>query len=232
MPVNTFNAEVKEVKSLTEDVILLALTIPEDLTFKAGQFVTLAVINKKGIKRMKSYSILNEPSKKRALDLCIKLIDGGFASEVFKESKAGDSFEVKGPFGTFTFDPEANVNEHCFIGAGTGIVPFYSMLKEWLSKLPDKRFTIIAGFRHKKNLLFHHEFEKLAQKHKNFEYVPTLTREEDWNGKKGRVHEHLGDKEHPTKFYICGLKEMVLDTKQKLIDQGVAKDLIEYERYT
>ena len=149
----SFASKISKVKHLTEDVIILSLTPPEDFTFKAGQFVTLAITNKEGIKRMRSYSILNNPSKKNTLDLCIKLIPEGFASEIFKESKTGDEFNIKGPFGVFTFDKEAEVKEHCFIGTGTGIVPFYSMIHEWLDKLPEKKFTLIAGYKNKKNIL-------------------------------------------------------------------------------
>ena len=48
----------------------------------------------------------------------------------------------------------------------------------------------------------------------------------------GRVQLHLpSDLQHKT-FYICGLKEMVLETRELLLSKGVSPDKIKVERYT
>ena len=225
-----FTATVLEYKPLTSDVIFMSLSAPEQFTFRAGQFCTLTILAG-DLKRVKSYSILSEPSKKGVIELCIKLVDGGFASEVFKHTKKGDAFEVKGPFGNFVFGSDAPVDEHWFIGTGTGVVPFYSMLFEHLPHSTGKKFTLVAGYRKQENLLFHDEFISLSQKYPNFTYMPTLS-QETWDGARGRVQAHLNVDVAGKRFYICGLKEMVMETRDFLIAKGADSKHIEFERYS
>jgi Na+-transporting NADH:ubiquinone oxidoreductase subunit F len=230
MGFSTFESTIKSISYLTDDVVHIIMSAPMTFEFKAGQFVTIGIVKKK-LKRMKSYSILNQPNKKGVIEFCIKLVPDGFASEVFRKSKPGTKFEIKGPFGRFVFDASAKVSEHVFLSAGTGIAPFYSMVFEFVKNMPNKRFTLISGFRYEKNLLFHKEFQKLERNVKNFKYIPTLTKEKSWLGAKGRVQTHLGQQLQDKKFYICGLKDMVLETKKILMNNNVPKDLIDFERY-
>ena len=228
--ITTFTGTVTKKENLTSEVILLSLKISEDFTFKAGQFVTIRINNGEESK-LKSYSILSPPYQKGQLDLCIKIISGGFASEIFEKTAMGNEFELKGPFGHFIFDEESSNTEHVFLGAGTGLVPLYSMIKEHLPKHPNKKFTLIFGTKTQKDLLFHEELQQLENESSNFTYLPTLTREY-WDGKSGRVQEHLGDNLKNKTFYICGLKELVLDTKGILVSKGVDLKNIKYERYS
>jgi len=222
-----FMTELIEKKNLTSDVLFLSFKIPASFTFKAGQYVMLKM-ELNGVVRWKSYSILNPPSKKGVIDLCVKIIEGGFASAVFVKLKKGDSLLMKGPIGLFVFDEFEQ--EHWFIGAGTGITPLYSMIMEYLPKFPQKKFKLIFGVRTKSTLLFHDEFEKLAREYNNFEYVPTLS-QENWEGKIGRVQKHLGEDLQGKIFYVCGLKELVLETKELLVSKGVVPAKVRFERY-
>jgi len=230
MPIYTFTATVLENKKLTSDVIFLSLSTPKDFSFKAGQFVTVKI--EKGEEfRLKSYSLLSPPSQKGKIDMCIKIVDGGFASEVLKKAKKGDSFQVKGPLGHFVFEEDDENKETWLIGGGTGVAPLYCMLKEHLADVKNKKFVLIFSVREKKDLFLHEELEELAKKHKHFTYIPTLTREK-WSGAIGRVQEHLpADTENKT-FYICGLKELVLETKEVLLKKGAILKHVKSERYS
>lgn len=222
-----FTIELIEKRNLTTDVMFLSFKVPVPFTFKAGQYVMLK-IEQKGVSRWKSYSILNPPSRKGVIELCVKLIEGGFASTVFVNMKKGDLLPAKGPIGHFVFDEFEQ--EHWFIGAGTGITPLYSMILEYVPRNPTKEFKLIFGVRQKANLLFHEEFTKLSMEYKNFEYIPTLSRD-NWEGKIGRVQKHLGDDLQGKIFYICGLKELVLETKELLVSKGVVPAKVKFERY-
>ena len=90
---------------------------------------------------------------------------------------------------------------------------------------------MIFSVKEKKDLFLHEEFQQLAKKYANFTYIPTLTREK-WKGATGRVQAHLpADVENKT-FYICGLKELVLETKEVLLKKGAALKHIKFERYS
>ena len=230
MPIHTFQATVLGNKKLTHDVILLSLSAPKEFSFLAGQFITLRVEQGSEF-RLKSYSILNPPSEKGKVDLCIKIVDGGFASEFLKKVKKGDSFQVKGPLGHFVLEEDDKNKEIWMIGGGTGVAPLYNMLKEHLARHKNKKFVLIFSVREKKDLFLQEELTQLEQKYAHFTYIPTLTREK-WQGATGRVQEHLpADGENKT-FYICGLKELVLETKEVLLKKGVALKNVKFERYS
>ncbi|MBT3323691.1 FAD-dependent oxidoreductase [archaeon] len=224
-----FESEILEKIEYTEDVILLKLSSPDDFTFEAGQFITIE-IDREEKKEIKSYSILNPPSEK-GITLCIRLIPGGFASEFFKDVKQGEKLYVKGPLGFFKFQDREDIEEFCFLAVGTGIVPMISMIKEHVEDFPNKKFSLIVSYKLRKNMLHHEELFELEKKYPNFEYHPSITREE-WDGKKGRVTLHLPEVIKGKMFYICGLKEMVLDTRKTLVERGVDQKDIKQERFS
>ena len=230
MPLHAFQATVLENKKLTDDVIFLSLSAPKDFNFLAGQFVTVRIENSTEF-RLKSYSVLNPPSEKGKIDLCIKIVDGGFASEILRKAQKGHSFQVKGPLGHFVFEEDDKSKEIWLIGGGTGVAPLYSMLKEHLPHHKNKRFVLIFSLKEKKDLFLHQEFQQLAKRYANFTYIPTLTREK-WDGATGRVQEHLPANVENKTFYICGLKELVLETKEVLLKKGVALKHVKSERYS
>lgn len=221
-------AILKEKKHLTQDVMLLSFEIMSPFTFDAGQYVIIKIMKETDF-RWKSYSILNPPSENGKLDLCVKIIPGGFASEAFKSMNKGTVLSFRGPLGHLTFD--AASSEHWFIANGTGVVPFYSMIMEYVPHHPQKKCTLIFGVRSQQDLFLHQELKELAEKHKNFHYIPTLSRDA-WEGSMGRVQTHLPQDMQNKTFYICGLKEMVLETQELLLSKGVSKERIRVERYT
>lgn len=229
MNIRTFTGKVIERRMLTADVLFLSLQVPDSFSFKAGQFVSFK-ITRDGVTRLKSYSIFNPPSQQGKLDFCIKIIEGGFASEVFKKADVGDVFELKGPFGHFVFEEKKEVQEQWFLGAGTGVAPLYSMIAEYAAAFPQQKFILLFGVRELKNLFYNDVFLALARRQKNFLYIPVLSREQ-WSGKKGHVQDHLPSDILGKVFYICGLKELVLETKELLVQRGVPLQNIKSERY-
>ena len=197
MAIQEFEAEVISKKYLTKDVIGLSFTLPETFEFRAGQFVMLRLFHD-NVYKFKSYSVFSAPSEKVRLDVCIKISDGGFASEAFKVLSVGEKITLRGPFGQFTFRDQAP--EAWFIATGTGVAPFFCMLKEYLPK-SEKKFRLIFGVRKKEDLFYQEEFQALEKKYPHFHYFPTLSQEE-WEGYSGRVQKHLGEDLQNNDFYI------------------------------
>ena len=222
---HSFDAKILAKKRLTPDCLELVFSKPIDFFFKPGQFVILQVSD--GVKSLpRSYSILSGEGE-NDLRLCVKLLEGGFASEVFEQVKVGDRFLVKGPFGHFVLDEDGKDN--WFMATGTGVVPFYSILRSHLAN-SKARFTLLFGARTEQDLLYHNEFLELA-KDDRFNYLPSLTKE-NWKGLKGRIQKHLPDKLQDKVFYLCGWKEFVLETKDLLEQRGVPKNNVKFERYS
>ena len=126
---------------------------------------------------------------------------------------------------------------------------------------PDKIFSLPApiilywGLRHEKDVFWEKEFEDLATKHSNFQFVltlsqPALTRRgrpseswpasnalrsnAGWQGKRGRVGEHVFAMEQNlmgSDFYLCGNKPMVTEMEAALLAKGVPKEQIKRELF-
>jgi CDP-4-dehydro-6-deoxyglucose reductase len=210
----------------------------EPINFTAGQFVTMDLpINEKRLKRWRSYSIANAPNGSNILEFSIVRLDGGAASEyLFKELKIGDNIRFKGPSGTFVL-PDPIGKDLVLICTGTGVAPYRSMLIDLQkNKKKHKNIHLIFGTRFEENILYREEFEKLEKEMPGFKYSITLSRDKNWKGLKGYVHQvYLEDYKKVRSdidFYICGWSNMIDDAVANLILKlGYDKSQVHYELY-
>lgn len=210
-------------ETLSDRTVNLTFTLEEELDYTPGQFITF-FLERDGKKLPRSYSILKTEGKN--VVLCTKLVEGGVASEVFLAANPGEEFFVRGAFGNFVYKEDNNPHVW-FIATDTGVVPFYNIIMH--TDACEKNATLLFGARNTSELYFNDEFVSLEVQGK-LNYLPTLTRE-DWDGLTGRVQTHLPADCSETTFYICGRKEMVLETVQALKEKGVPDENIKVERY-
>jgi glycine betaine catabolism B len=207
----------------------------EVFDFKPGQFVTLDLpIHEKPNKRWRSYSIASWPDGTNTFELVIVLMEGGAGtSYIFNEWKENTEVVFRGAQGVFVL-PDPLDRDLFLICTGTGIAPFRSMLHYInIHNVPHKNIYLIFGTRTKANLLYYNELRDLTEKIPTLHYIPTLSREE-WEGKKGYVHEiyeELIREKQPAIFMLCGWKNMIDEAKQKIIDCGYDKKSIHLELY-
>jgi ferredoxin-NADP reductase len=202
--------------------------------FQAGQFCMVHVPEDGGVKK-KAYSIASGPEQTETIELCIKLVQGGLATEWFWTLKQGDEFDLSSPYGRFVL-PEGVNEELIFVATGTGLAPFRSMIHHLYhdGASYEKDVWLIFGVRYENEILYHDEWLALAQKNPHFHYIPTISRPKNWDGAKGYVQERL--KESITdpggkKVYICGLVPMVEAVNQAAQQIGFSKDQIHFEKY-
>ena len=205
--------------------------VPEVKTFPfiPGQFVSLAG-EFSGKKITRAYSIASAP-RGNQFEIGLNLVADGFFSPFLFRMSPGETVETSAPLGYFVLKQPRR--EAIFIGTGTGITPFRSML-EALENGPEP-ITLLFGVRHQSTLLYRGEFEAMAERHAHFRFWPTLSRpESDWTGRIGYVQAHLqeaiGDR-RDLDVYICGLKLMVDDVRARLKALGFDRKQIVYEKY-
>ena len=219
----------------------LKLTGQERFDFKPGQFVTLDLpIGEKPGKRWRSYSIASWPDESNEIELLIVLLEGGAGSTfLFNDIREGSCVKLRGPQGVFTLDPVIKTDLY-FICTGTGIAPFRSMLHHIKNhKIPHRKIFLVFGTRTSADLLYFDELKSLEKEIDNFYYLPTLSRE-TWEGCCGYVHavyedmvkQNLQDGQlPPSKFYLCGWKDMITEAKQRILALGFDKRSIVQEVY-
>lgn len=240
MPWTWYDSKVIRIEDESSSTKRFWLEIPDvpSFDFEAGQFVTMDLpISDKRLKRWRSYSIANAPDGTNVLEFIIVYLDGGGASEyLFHEVKVGTPIRFKGPSGTFTL-PKDLTKDLVFICTGTGIAPFRSMIQDlYRKKTPFKNIHLIFGTRHEEGILYRKEMEELARELPNFRYSIALSRQEDWAGYKGYVHQIYLDEYKEVRpdvdFYLCGWSNMIDDAVANLIVKlGYDKSQVHYELY-
>lgn len=228
---------VKQIEQATHNTRRYWIELPEvgNFPFVPGQFVTLDLpIHEQKNKRWRSYSIASMPDGGNVIELVIVEVEGGAGTKYFfNEVNVGTTLTLRGPQGVFIL-PDILDKDFIMICTGTGIAPFRSMAHYINThKITVKGLHLIYGCRTKADLLYADEMKELEQKMPNFNYHPTLSRE-DWEGRKGYVHpiyEELCKERQPAKFMLCGWRNMVDEAKERLLAMGYDRKDIHQELY-
>lgn len=179
--------------------------------YEAGQFMTLLFNTEFGEKR-RSYSFSSAPLLHEPMSITVKKLDNGeFSRYILNHAKPGDVLKTSGISGLFVL-PAGNtlINEYCFIAAGSGITPCFSLIKTLLATT-DHQVTLIYSNKTEEETLFYADLKKLLEKHPGrfnvkflFSNAPSVydSRLSQWLLEQ-LLDKYIRDKKR-TKFYICG----------------------------
>jgi CDP-4-dehydro-6-deoxyglucose reductase len=233
MGVAVLKARLVESRDIAPEVKHFVFDVPEveQLPYLPGQFVSFSR-DFGGKKLTRAYSTASPPDGNR-FELCLNRVRDGLFSSYLFEMQPGETVDMKGPLGFFTW--RFPVDDSILVATGTGIAPFRGMLRSYLAAGGQSQITLIYGVRYEESLLYREEFEQLQERHPNFKFLPTLTRpSHSWQGLTGRVQTHtmhtLGDR-RDVDVYICGLKAMVDDMRAHLKEVGLDRRRIIFEKY-
>ncbi len=225
-----YEVKLSEVKELSPAIKLFTLEFEEKFYFNPGQYIILERRDDGGNIIRRSYSISSYPGSK-FVDLCMNIIPQGKMTSYLNALKRGDKIKVFGPYGKFGDGIERSERDILFIAAGTGITPIKCLIDHLIKSKFSAKFDLLYGFREEQNYLFKEEISFFLKKSKNFSVKLAASR--PLNSKKwleegnffGRVtnylEDHLSLEEIDKEFYICGLSQMVRDTKELLLKKGV-----------
>jgi phenol/toluene 2-monooxygenase (NADH) P5/A5 len=185
----------------------------EGIQFQAGQYINLHI---PGVELPRAFSLANVPSEKRSIELNIRHVSGGQATEyIHNNLKVGDKLKLNGPYGRF-FVRSSAPEKFLFLAGGTGLSSPKSMILDLLEKDESREITLVYGARNRAELYDDTLFLDLVGKHTNFTYVPTLSQpdeEDNWEGETGYVHDaatkHFGGDFRNHKAYMCGPTGMI-----------------------
>mgnify|MGYP001366313074 CR=1 FL=1 len=212
-----YQVKIVSNEEIAKDVYVLSY--PRRHDFVAGQVVGISD-RKDGEPRL--YSIMSGNTEE-VVSLLYNVKPGGELSPNLAALKAGDMLFVSAPFGKFFGTDKPAV----LIASGTGIAPFISMLRS--GQHHDK--VLIHGGRTLDSFYFRDEITHLLGKDN---YVRCCSGEKGDGVYEGRLTRYLREQPEPDpgrKYYLCGLAEMVVETRDLLIDRGVPYENIIAEIY-
>jgi phenol hydroxylase P5 protein len=212
LPLEDFLGEVIEARMLTPTIRGLWLKPNRPVRFQAGQYVMLDV---PGVHGARAFSIANEPGD-GLIELHIRRVpDGRATTWLHEQVKAGDRLAFSGPFGRF-FVRKSAALPMIFVAGGSGLSSPKSMVLDLLAEGCTRPMVLMQGARNRDELYFNELFERLAEQHSNFRYVPVLSdaaSDETWTGQRGFVHEALkplfDNDFRGHKAYLCGPPPMI-----------------------
>ena len=209
---------------------------PELLEFIPGQYLLLCIGDK-----VRQYSIATPNSSKKYFEIVVEIFPGGVASEYLFKSRLNDQILFKGPAGVFNLKDNPGVTKRIFLATGTGIAPIKSMILSTVDQF-EMQYHLFWGARYKKDVYYADLFFDLTRKYQNFKYNVCLSRENDQQSNQSyfifdRI-DHclkemiLSDQKSVVQFYLCGSAKTVLLLNQLLLENGVDKNQIIFERFT
>jgi ferredoxin-NADP reductase len=202
--------KVIQVDHKTPNVFCIRAERP-DVVIQAGQCFNVGVPGM-GINREYSmYSGAQEPY----LDFLIRYIDDGLVSSRLRELTCGDYIEIDGPYGEFCISPGELNAKFILICSGTGIAPFHSFISTY--RLAN--YKIIHGVRYSNEKYDYGEYP-VGQ------YIPCISSND--SGNSSRVTDYL--KSNPVDkdslIYLCGNRNMIIDSIEILLNQGISGNQI------
>ena len=193
-------------EELSEGIFLIGFK--RNFPFRAGQVIGIAM-EENGPRRL--YSICSGEQEEE-IRILYKVVDEGFLTPQLSDLEAGDTVWITAAGGEFTGSHEPAV----WIATGTGIAPFYSMLRSGLGE----HKTLLHGNRFLEQFNFYDEFQETM----GHDYIRCCSSERSKEVYHGRVTGYLEEQHElnpALKYYLCGSTDMVVEARDIMISKGI-----------
>lgn len=229
-----FTATVVSKEKISAKVYLVRFSVPETLTFVAGQTMMMYVTP--GVNRVMSIS--SSPYETGMIEMIHDVSPGGPGSQWTMGAKIGDTIQMMAPLGRFVLSETAL--SKVFVATGTGVAPYYSMLRQLLApiqsgsansfQLSAKPIALYWGLRYEADMFWQKEFEEMQKDVPEFTFSLSLSQaSSSWSGKRGHVTEAVIKNIEifrNSEFYLCGNKKMVREMTEQLLSNNIEKERI------
>ncbi|PID70411.1 hypothetical protein CSB37_01840 [bacterium DOLZORAL124_38_8] len=219
---------------VSSDMVIFRFTKPQNWTFEVGQFISL----KFGERSFRAYSIASLPEE-NFIELVVRLVAGGLASEVFRTAKIGQKFVFRGAFGQFQLS-ENLAFPLVFCATGSGIAPLRAMIRSEARKPNPRPMYLLYGGRTLSDLAYWEEFVKfsnltiyLGLSQASETEVEVLAFQPEVQVHRGRITHFVRPEMfgNDAEYYICGNGDMVTRVREQLLAQFVKETHIHQERF-
>lgn len=227
---------IDSLEQIVPEVFVFKLT-PQDgslLPFVAGQFCKIANPTSEYPDESRSFSLASTPNTKGYLEFCIKRY--GPFTQALTSKKVGDSLNVAGPFGHFTWDDA--IENVVYLAGGIGIVPLISQMRALREAGKKPKLVLVYGNRDEASIAFRKELESWFAEQPQCKLVHVLSQlpaESTWQGYRGFITKELLQEEldltKDSTYFLCGPPVFVQLMNEILKDLGVDSKKVRLEIY-
>lgn len=201
----------------------LRLKDPQRLDFTPGQVAILRVPNQDP-----AYFAFASAPDDRDLEVLVKQKVG--ASSVIYDMNVGDEIELIGIAGQGFRIDEMKQRDLVFVAMGTGVAPLRSALRHVLRRKVDfGQLVVLYGARTPDDFCYRDETDHWEDAGVELRQVISRPDGHDWSGPTGYVQSLLDNVlpnlSSPVAL-ICGSKEMIDQTRERLVKMGFKPDEI------
>jgi len=218
-----YSAKLISKDQMNESIIRLRLGVPDDFTYRAGQFINLI---RPSDDLTRSYSLASIPSDS-FLELHIKRVpDGRMSSWLFDDVEVGDDLSFFGPSGDCFYLPDDPERPMLLVGAGTGLAPLLGILRDALEQGHSGKIHLFHASLAEPGLYLVDALRDLAEQFTQFEYTPCVLHGDALEGgKQGNVVDIPGQvlgSFNGFRVYLCGDPDIVNALRQKVFMGGAS----------
>jgi ferredoxin-NADP reductase len=225
-------ATVLEVRVETARMKTYRLACPVPVLNVAGQHVVVRLTAPDGYTASRSYSIASAPGDGSEIEIMVeRLEDGEVSMYLHDHLVAGDTLEIRGPFGGwFVWN---GATPALLVGGGSGVVPLMAMLRHArnLAAQPGRgaapEVRLVESVRGPEELPFSSEYGDETT------IVYTRSAPSDWTRPVGRIGAAILEPLliPDATAYVCGSAGFAEHASQLLVEVGQPADAIRVERY-
>jgi NAD(P)H-flavin reductase len=214
---NLFLSTLLKKKEVVSGMLELKYSAPKNMTFAPGQHADVYISSTE----QRKYSIIDIDDG--VMTIVVGVREDGIASEYFKKVHEGAMTQIRAPIGSFTCS--YNNIPKMFIGAGTGVLPFISMIEELDDESDDTPVFLITGMKKRNQDVAYHYLKDLIED-KDIKYTRCLSEGRAWRRHeyKGRITDYIDDLNinwGGFEVYVCGKNHMVQDVQKILNSKDV-----------
>lgn len=225
------NGEIVAQDMLTHDICRLTVRLFEPLEYKAGQYTELALASSPQVFR--NFSFAGKSGQQEVRFFIRRVPNGVLTTKITGENLLGEKVTLRGPQGNFWLQPsDAPI---LMVAGGSGLAPIMAILEEAQAQGIQRPVTLLFGARRQHDLYLLEELKHMANNWPaQFTFIPVLseTGDEDWQGERGLVTEHIAKVLTPDMHaYLCGPPVMVDAASDVLTAQGISAEHIHADRF-
>lgn len=245
--VKKLHSQVTSMKTLTYDIKEVRFALPDEISFKPGQYLQLETPKYKHEKKtrdttMRAYSLSSSANKTKEAEMIIRLVpEGVVTTYVHQYMKEGDAVNLIGPFGDF-YVRDTDATMVCVAG-GSGMAPFKSIFNTMIENgtFANREIWYFFGARALRDLYYQQWLTDLEKQYPNFHFIPALSDplpEDKWTGPTGLITEVLDgylkkeiSASKPREGYLCGSPGMLDACMAVMGKNAMTADKIYFDKF-